>query len=83
MKNAVAQAHAEKQPFKTGSMPVKSRYVKDAQVAANGEVVVVLVPAVGNGGSIVLTPSIDPAGTMSWSCSGNGVPPRYLPATCR
>jgi uncharacterized RDD family membrane protein YckC/Tfp pilus assembly protein PilE len=83
MRNEVEKAHAQKQPFKTGSMPVTSRYVKEAQVASNGEIVIVLVPGVANGGSIVHTPSIDSAGAMTWRCSAKGVTPRYLPAACR
>lgn len=83
LKSEIQQAHAQKQPFKIGSIQVASQSVKSVEVNSIGVIVITLVPKVAGGGTIVYTPSIDSAGTMSWQCSSGDVPPKYLPAACR
>jgi uncharacterized RDD family membrane protein YckC/Tfp pilus assembly major pilin PilA len=83
LRSEIQQAYAQKQLFKTGQIQVASPSVKSVAVNPSGVIVITLVPEVAGGGSIVYTPSIDSAGTVSWRCSSGGVPPKYLPMDCR
>jgi|SRR5687768_9027862 uncharacterized RDD family membrane protein YckC len=83
VKGDVAQAYAEKRPFTTGVVNAPSPYSQSITVTPNGEILMRLVPEVGNGGTIVYSPTIDPAGAMAWQCSSADVPKKYLPAACR
>ena len=83
VKGDVAQAHVEKRPFTTIVVNAPSPYSQSITVTPKGEILMRLVPEVGNGGTIVYSPTIDPAGAMAWQCSSADVPKKYLPAACR
>ena len=83
LRNEIQQAYTYNVPFKTGSFRVASPNVKSVEVNSSGVVVVALVSAVSDGGSIVYTPSIQSGGIVSWRCSAVRVAPKYLPMECR
>lgn len=83
LKKEIEQAYLEKRAFKTGDVTVSTRFAVGATVTPKGEIVIQLVPGVGNGGTILHTPIIDSAGAISWQCSSGNVPKRYLPLMCR
>lgn len=83
LKGEIERAYLEKRAFKTGDVTVTTRFAAGASVTPKGEILLQLVPGVGNGGTIVHTPAIDSAGALTWRCSSSDVPPKYLPAICR
>lgn len=83
VKGDVAQAYVEKRPFTTVVVSVPSPYSQSITVTPKGEILMRLVPGVGDGGTIVYSPTTDAAGAMTWQCSSADVPKRYLPAACR
>lgn len=83
LRDEILAAYAGKQPFRTGPIPATSSSVKSIDVGSNGAIVITLVPGVAGGGAIVYAPTIDSAGTVSWRCSSQKIPPKYLPAACR
>lgn len=83
VKGEVEQAHVEKRPFTTVVVNASSSYSQSITVTPKGEILMRLVPEVGNGGTIVHSPTIDSAGAMTWQCSSADVPKKYLPAACR
>ncbi len=64
-----------------------TKYVSTLEVAATGVITVTATSALGggaNGQTYVLTPDADAtAGTIDWSCTGSGIPDKYLPSNCR
>lgn len=83
VKGDVAQAYVEKRPFTTVVVNVQPRYAQALTVTPKGEILMRLVPGVGDGGTIVFSPTIDSAGAMTWRCSSSDVQKKYLPAACR
>ncbi|SFW18362.1 Tfp pilus assembly protein PilE [Luteibacter sp. UNCMF366Tsu5.1] len=64
-------------------------YAGAVEVGPGGEIVVTMdatpphkTDAKLDGATLVLTPRVEGNG-VAWSCSGEGVEPKYLPATCR
>lgn len=84
LRGEIQQAFAQKQTVQSRSVHVFSSNIESVEVNSIGVIVVTLAPQVAGGGKIVITPSIDSAGTISsWKCSSEGVRPKYLPADCR
>ena len=83
VRDDVARAHVEKRPFTTVVVNAPSPYAQGITVTPKGEILMRLIPEVGNGGTIVYSPTTDSAGAMTWQCSSADVPKKYLPAACR
>ena len=50
--------------------------------AATGEIVVTYTAAAG-GGTILMTPTLQANGDVTWTCTGGTLLPKYRPANCR
>lgn len=82
LRNSVEQAHAQKRSWATGAAAIESRFAQEAQITAEGHVVVTLKDEVVRGGRIRYVPT-DEGGRVQWKCSGESVPSKYLPQSCR
>ncbi|MBV8389473.1 MAG: pilin [Mucilaginibacter sp.] len=65
---------------------ISGNYVSNLVVSASGSVSIITVSfsnSVASGLQIVLIPSTSSSNAISWTCSGNGQNPNYLPSSCR
>ena len=67
---------------------IKGLYVSSISAAATTGVITIeykeiATGKVNAGDSILLTPDDSIPGSMQWSCNGNDIPPKYVPAVCR
>ncbi|MDB5969306.1 MAG: peptidase [Hydrocarboniphaga sp.] len=53
------------------------------ELSEQGYLAVTLAGAPFNGGALVLTPQVSSGRIIAWSCTGNKLPPKMLPAECR
>ena len=83
LRAGVARALAANEPIKSGPVTELPDKVQSVVVEADGRIVTTLTPGLAGGGRIVFTPSRDAAGAIAWKCSGERLPPKYLPASCR
>jgi Tfp pilus assembly protein PilE len=49
----------------------------------NGAVVITLAAGPIDGKELLLVPSTDASGRITWKCTSEDIPPKYLPAECR
>lgn len=49
----------------------------------NGGVVTITYTALAGGGTLVLTPTVQANGDITWDCTGGTLLPKYRPAICR
>lgn len=82
LKDGVERAIYQKRAWITGTVPIGSKYASGAQVTPEGEVIVNVNDDISPGGHIRFTPSTA-AGRVQWNCTGEHIPKRLLPATCR
>lgn len=62
-----------------------TQYVKSLDVA-DGEITVTATAAVKaeeEDNAVIMTPTLDASGTVSWVCTGSSITKKYLPANCR
>lgn len=53
-------------------------------IADDGSAVItVTFSATFGGATLMLTPTLDASGTMTWNCQGGSLPAQYRPAICR
>jgi hypothetical protein len=83
LKSEIEQAFSAKRQFAIGAATVSNRDAQAVTVTPKGEILIKLMPSLGNGGTIVHTPTFDSAGTVAWRCSSADVPKKYLPVACR
>ncbi|MBX3639230.1 MAG: pilin [Nitrosomonas sp.] len=62
--------------------PAATANVTDIAIAANGVTTVTYTAAAGNG-TIVMAPTLQANGDVTWDCTGGTLDARYRPASCR
>lgn len=82
IKERVAEALARKRPQQAGRTALVSRGVREAEVTAEGQIVVTLVDAIGPNARLRFTP-IEGRGALQWKCSAEALSERLVPAQCR
>jgi uncharacterized RDD family membrane protein YckC/Tfp pilus assembly major pilin PilA len=82
LRRQVEQAHAEKRAWSAGAVAIDSKFARGAEITPQGHVVVTLADELAPGGRLRFTP-VDGSGALQWKCSGENVPPKYLPLNCR
>lgn len=73
-KNQLATGYVSPSPTSN----VKSIVINDA----TGVIVITFSPSAGNG-TLLLTPTLQPSGEISWKCNEGTLPEKYRPANCR
>ena len=64
--------------------PPTSNYLTSITIANDGTArITVTYTALSGGGTIILIPTLDASGTMTWDCTGGTLPAQYRPAICR
>lgn len=70
-------------PRDTGYSPlVATNNVVSILIDNNAIITITYTPAAG-GGTIILVPTLDVDGHLTWSCTGGSLSERYRPADCR
>ena len=62
--------------------PSATANVSGIAIAANGVITITYTAAAG-GGTIVVTPTLQANGDITWNCTGGTLLDKYRPATCR
>jgi type IV pilus assembly protein PilA len=67
---------------------INGSFVSSVSAAANTGVISIvfkeIAPGkVNNGDTVLLTPDSSLNGALQWSCNGNDIPAKYVPANCR
>lgn len=62
--------------------PAATSNVTSIVIAANG-VITITYTAASGGGTIIMTPTLQASGTVTWVCTGGTLLPKYRPASCR
>ena len=70
------------------SSEISGTYVSGVSAAASTGVISVVYKTISsgkvdNGDTILLSPNSSLAGALKWSCNGNDIPAKYVPANCR
>jgi type IV pilus assembly protein PilA len=64
--------------------PNPTKDVAAISIADDGTAIITITyTAALGGGTILLVPSMDVTGTMTWNCQGGTIPNKYRPAICR
>ena len=64
------------------SFPGATSYVSDITIAA-GVITAAVDANTGTTGNLVLTPTEQGAGQLTWTCTDSTIPEKYLPSQCR
>lgn len=62
--------------------PAATPNVASIAIGANGEITITYTAAAG-GGTIVMTPTLQANGDVTWTCTGGTLLAKYRPASCR
>lgn len=62
--------------------PAATTNVTSIAIAANGVITITYTAAAG-GGTIIMTPTLQANGDLTWVCTGGTLLPKYRPAACR
>lgn len=62
--------------------PLPTKNVKSVTIGKNGTISINYTQQAGNG-TLILTPSIQTSGELTWSCTEGSLPTKYRPANCR
>jgi type IV pilus assembly protein PilA len=62
--------------------PPTTPNVSSIVIGANGIITVTYTPAAG-GGTIIMVPTLQANGDVSWSCTSGTLLPKFRPASCR
>lgn len=62
--------------------PAATNNVTSIAIAANGVITITYTAAAG-GGTIIMTPTLQTNGDLTWVCTGGTLRPKYRPASCR
>lgn len=63
--------------------PVPTANVASVSIADNTGEITITYTALAGGGTILMTPTIQANGDMTWTCTGGTVPAKYRPTSCR
>jgi len=61
--------------------PPPTSFVQSITIRAIGVIIIKYTPAAGDG-TIILTPTLMPEGSMLWNCNGGTLANKYRPASC-
>ncbi len=59
-----------------------TNYVQSITIGANGVITISYTPAAGDG-TIILVPTLQESGGLTWTCNTGTLPSKYRPADCR
>ncbi|KTD50152.1 type IV pilus assembly protein PilA [Legionella quinlivanii] len=62
--------------------PAATANVSSIAIGNNGLITITYTPAAGNG-TIILQPTLQANGDLTWSCTGGTLLAKYRPASCR
>lgn len=62
--------------------PAATPNVQSIAIGANGEITITYTAAAG-GGTIIMTPTLQANGDVTWTCTGGTLLAKYRPASCR
>lgn len=62
--------------------PAATTNVTSIAIAANGVITITYTAAAG-GGTIIMTPTLQANGDVTWTCTGGTLLAKYRPASCR
>ena len=67
---------------------ISGTFVSSVSAAANTGVITIVFKGiapgkVNSGDTVLLTPNSSLNGALQWSCNGNDIPAKYVPANCR
>lgn len=62
--------------------PAATPNVSSIVIGANGIITITYTQAAGNG-TIIMTPTLQPNGDVTWICTGGSLQTKYRPASCR
>lgn len=62
--------------------PAATANVTSVAIGANGVITVTYTAAAG-GGTIIMTPTLQASGVLTWVCTGGTLLAKYRPAACR
>ncbi|KTC71411.1 type IV pilus assembly protein PilA [Legionella birminghamensis] len=63
--------------------PAATANVSSITIAANTGVITITYTAAAGGGTILLTPTLNANGDLTWTCTGGTLANKYRPASCR
>lgn len=70
------------QPSTGYQSPAPTINVQSITIHATGKIVIRYTPVAG-GGTVLLTPTIQPTGELTWDCQQGTLMAKYRPANCR
>jgi len=63
--------------------PEPTENVQSVTIPNNDGAVVIQFKPIAGGGTIIMTPTLQPSGLIVWDCKGGTLAKKYRPATCR